>query len=248
MSLTKNRIFYNLNMSFFDFKNLFDYKLLLILGLAIILLYIYYEIEYINYKIDLLSDSIYALKNKDVQSESNTLNKCNVSTVNANASNTDTESKSDVNTSDTESKSDVNASNVNESKSDVNASNVIVSSNLKENEFKKIIIQESSSASSSSISEYSDKVINIDINGTNTEKVENLQYHSENASPKHIEVYSNSSPKNIPVKYNELDLKKLNLPDIKNIAEKLMISTTKMVGDKSKMKTKIELIKEIVEK
>ena len=109
MSLTKNRIFYNLNMSFFDFKNLFDYKLLLILGLAIILLYIYYEIEYINYKIDLLSDSIYALKNKDVQSESNTLNKCNVSTVNANASNTDTESKSDVNTSDTESKSDVNA-------------------------------------------------------------------------------------------------------------------------------------------
>ena len=133
-------------------------------------------------------------------------------------------------------------------KSDKNVSNVIVSSNLKENEFKKIIIQESSSSSASSISEYSDKVINIDINGTNTEKVENLQYHSENASPKHIEVYSNSSPKNIPVKYNELDLKKLNLPDIKNIAEKLMISTTKMVGDKSKMKTKIELIKEIVEK
>lgn len=97
--------------------------------------------------------------------------------------------------------------------------------------------------------DYSDKVINIDITGINTDRMIESHALSEIIVPKHIEVYSNSSPKEKKtVKYDELDLKKLNLPELKSIAEKLMINPTKMVGDKSKMKTKSELIKEIVEK
>jgi hypothetical protein len=282
MSLIKNRIFYNLNMSFFDFKNLFDYKLLLILGLAIILLYIYYEIEYINYKIDLLSDSIYALKNKNVQSES--IPKESISNKISPKESISNEiipkesiPKGSIQSESVQSESVQSESVQSESiqSESVQSESIPKESIPKESipkksneiQLKKMVIVESNSLESNSLEsnsnqkkdsdDYSDKIINIDITGINTDRMVESHALSEIIAPKHIEVYSNSSPKEKVSslkekvslqKYDELDLKKLNLPELKNIAEKLMINTTKMVGDKSKMKTKSELIKEIVEK
>lgn len=252
MSLTKNRIFYNLNMSFFDYRNIFDYKLLLILGLALVLFYIYYEIEYMNEKIDILSETIYSLKKKDANNETVMIN--NNTTTDNHKINDNNSNTNDKQESITSSDSNLQSSNLESNNSQSNN----LQSNMDSDDIDHDNIDNNNPQNDSESDSHSDiisnAIINIDIN----DKMDNEKheyYESNENSIKHIEIYSNSTPIstqkfdiNKVSNITEADLKKLNISDIKKKADELNITTTKMIDGKSKVKTKNELIKEILEK